>query len=130
MNKRIQNILVVTGLILILGFTFGYRGRYAPPEIKSGMIIMWSGAIADIPSGWTFCNGSNGTPDLRDKFVVGAGTTYNPADTGGAATHIHSVVAEIGAGDIQEMINADYLDVTDAGSNLPPYYSLAYIMKK
>jgi len=38
----------------------------------SGMIMMWSGTIATIPSGWLLCNGSNGTPDLRNKFIVGA----------------------------------------------------------
>ena len=47
----------------------------------SGGIIMWSGTIATIPSGWYLCNGSNGTPDLRNKFIVGAyqdssGTAY------------------------------------------------------
>jgi len=40
--------------------------------IPVGGIIMWSGTIASIPSGWKLCNGANGTPDLRDKFVVGA----------------------------------------------------------
>ena len=38
----------------------------------SGGIIMWSGTIAAIPSGWYLCNGSNGTPDLRNRFVIGA----------------------------------------------------------
>ncbi len=54
-----------------------------------GMIMQWSGAIVDIPTGWQLCDGTNGTPDLRDKFVVGAGSTYAPGDTGGAATHDH-----------------------------------------
>ena len=40
----------------------------------SGMIIMWSGTIATIPSGWVLCNGSNSTPDLRNRFVIGAHT--------------------------------------------------------
>lgn len=40
--------------------------------IPSGLISLWSGTIASIPSGWYLCNGSNGTPDLRNKFVVGA----------------------------------------------------------
>ncbi len=39
---------------------------------STGMIMMWSGSIATIPSGWTLCNGSNGTPDLRNRFVIGA----------------------------------------------------------
>ena len=40
--------------------------------IPVGGIIMWSGTIANIPSGWALCNGLNGTPNLRDKFIVGA----------------------------------------------------------
>jgi hypothetical protein len=39
---------------------------------SAGMILMWSGTIATIPSGWYLCNGSNGTPDLRNKFIIGA----------------------------------------------------------
>jgi hypothetical protein len=52
----------------------------------AGGIAMWSGSIASIPSGWFLCNGSNGTPDLRDRFIVGAGSTYAVAATGGSAT--------------------------------------------
>jgi hypothetical protein len=39
---------------------------------SSGMIMMWSGTIATIPTGWVLCNGSNSTPDLRNRFVIGA----------------------------------------------------------
>jgi hypothetical protein len=42
--------------------------------------MMWSGTIATIPSGWLLCDGSNSTPDLRNRFVIGAN-----ADDGGAA---------------------------------------------
>ena len=44
--------------------------------IPSGGIIIWSGSSSAIPSGWYLCNGANGTPDLRNRFVVGAGSTY------------------------------------------------------
>jgi hypothetical protein len=54
----------------------------------SGGIIIWSGSSASIPSGWVLCNGSNSTPDLRDKFVVGAGSTYAVGATGGSANAI------------------------------------------
>lgn len=54
--------------------------------VPVGGIIMWSGIIANIPQGYALCNGSNGTPDLRDKFIIGAGNTYSPAATGGSAT--------------------------------------------
>lgn len=61
----------------------------APPtSFVSGMILLWSGSVASIPSGWVLCNGSNGTPDLRDRFVVGAGSTYAVDATGGSADAI------------------------------------------
>ena len=52
--------------------------------VPSGGIIMWSGSTASIPAGWFLCNGSNGTPDLRNRFVVGAGGAYAVDATGGA----------------------------------------------
>ena len=70
--------------------------------IEPGVIVAWSGAIADIPSGWALCDGSNGTPDLRDKFIVGArqddqgaaktGILGPLSTTGGTITHNHGGV--------------------------------------
>ena len=54
--------------------------------VPQGGIIMWSGAVANVPAGWALCNGANGTPDLRDRFVIGAGGTRAPGVTGGAAS--------------------------------------------
>jgi hypothetical protein len=54
--------------------------------VPSGFIGMWSGGTEQIPAGWLLCDGENGTPDLRDRFIVGAGTTYAVGDTGGAAS--------------------------------------------
>lgn len=59
-------------------------------DLPNGVIMLWSGSIASIPDGWALCDGSGGTPDLRDRFVVGAGTTYAVDATGGAATHTHA----------------------------------------
>jgi microcystin-dependent protein len=56
--------------------------------IPAGVIVMWSGSIASIPSGWLICDGSNSTPDLRNRFIVGAGSTYSVAGTGGSADAI------------------------------------------
>lgn len=56
--------------------------------IPSGVIVMWSGSIASIPSGWYLCDGNNSTPDLRNRFIVGAGSTYSVAGTGGSADAI------------------------------------------
>ncbi len=51
--------------------------------VPKGTIIMWHGNSTSIPKGWTICNGTNGTPDLRDRFVVGAGKKYTTNTTGG-----------------------------------------------
>ena len=64
--------------------------------LPTGIITMWSGSIASIPAGWFLCNGSNGTPDLRNRFIVGAGSTYAVAATGGSAdatlvSHSHTI---------------------------------------
>tara|TARA_B100001113_G_scaffold269583_1_gene224326 strand:- start:583 stop:1362 length:780 start_codon:yes stop_codon:yes gene_type:complete len=69
--------------------------------VPSGGIIIWSGAANAIPTGWVLCDGTNSTPNLRDKFIIGAGNSFNVNDTGTTAT---------GTGGIQ-------------------YYSLCYIMK-
>ena len=60
----------------------------ATNAIPSGGIIIWSGSAAAIPSGWYLCNGSNSTPDLRNRFIVGAGSTYSVAATGGSTDAI------------------------------------------
>jgi len=54
--------------------------------IPSGLITLWSGAIGAIPTGWNLCDGSNGTPNLTDRFIVGAGSSYAVNGTGGATT--------------------------------------------
>lgn len=68
--------------------------------VPSGAILLWSGSIASVPSGWFLCNGSNSTPDLRDRFVVGAGSTYAVAATGGSAnatlvSHTHTATSSV-----------------------------------
>ncbi len=57
---------------------------YTDAAIPAGVILLWSGTIADIPTGWALCDGQNNTPDLRDRFIVGAGSSYSVGDTGGA----------------------------------------------
>jgi microcystin-dependent protein len=59
--------------------------------IPSGVVVMWSGSTSNIPAGWHLCDGSSGTPDLRDKFIVGAGNSYSTGLTGGAASKALSV---------------------------------------
>lgn len=114
-----------------------------------GVIVMWSGSIANIPAGWVLCDGTNGTPDLRDRFIVGAGSSYSVSDTGGEAfhkltiaempahTHPISCVQNIRGGGSDGQPRADGSPTQNTGStggdqpheNRPPYYALAYIMK-
>ena len=54
--------------------------------IPAGMISLWYGSIGSVPTGWYLCDGSNGTPDLRDKFIIAAGSTYSVGATGGTST--------------------------------------------
>jgi len=75
--------------------------------IPSGSIIMWSGSIGAIPTGYVLCDGTNGTPNLKDSFVVGSGNTYAVGATGGFTSSATS----------------------GSGTNLPLYYSLAFIQK-
>lgn len=69
-------------------------GQHAAQLAPAGIIVMWSGSIASVPAGWHLCDGSSGTPDLRDRFVVGAGSTYAVANTGGAVDHDHAITVE------------------------------------
>jgi hypothetical protein len=127
--------------------------------IPVGGIIMWSGSIASIPTGWALCNGSSGTPDLRDRFIVGAGNNYSVAGIGGTTdsqlpAHTHNVtngsansftavtsvsdegVNQGGGGPVQvaDQESSTTFTIQSAGisstnQNLPPYYALAFIMR-
>ena len=68
---------------------------YTDNRLPSGVITMWSGSVSSIPSGWAICDGANGTPDLRNRMIIGAGDSYSVDDTGGskdavAVSHTHS----------------------------------------
>ena len=62
-----------------------------PSAFVSGMIILWSGNTGNIPSGFVLCDGNNGTPNLTDRFIVGAGAAYSPGATGGSSSVTLSV---------------------------------------
>jgi hypothetical protein len=81
---------------------YGIIGATPPAAtpIPAGGIFLWSGSIGSIPAGYVLCNGSNGTPDLRDRFVVGAGSTYSVDATGGSAnsivvSHTHTATSTV-----------------------------------
>jgi len=120
--------------------------------MPAGGIILWSGAANAIPSGWALCNGTNGTPDLRGRFIVGAGGTYAVGNMGGAdnVTLTQSQLPSYdiwigvdpynlgpaGEGTVQGSANDPHSSVRaqsngggQAHENRPPYYALCYIMR-
>jgi hypothetical protein len=109
---------------------------------EHGIIALWSGSIASIPIGWVLCDGTHGTPDLREKFIMGANaSTTPPGTTGGTTSHLHdieigTIVTELdngltvgGSGPFGRYATMTF-DAFDSGNadNIPPYYALAYIM--
>jgi len=111
------------------------------PDAVIGAIGLWSGSLVTIPSGWSLCDGTNGTPNLTDKFVVGAGDTYPVAGTGGAFDHTHPFTVDdhkhplhagpdlsAGPSFLAETSTDPSTGTTDASSGPLPFYSLAYIM--
>lgn len=149
----------------IVSVGYAYRSEFADTAnytrtgVPSGVIVMWSGAIGDIPEGWALCDGTNGTPDLRDRFIIGAGGSYSVGNTGGATTHTHGVGSyAVGShthtlttygmtsgtvtdcyvarrephtpGDLTtSSTQPSFSGTSGDASSLPPYYALAYIMK-
>ena len=87
-----------------------------PASFVTGMIMMWSGTIATIPSGWVLCNGSNSTPDLRDKFVVGA----RQDDSSQAKTNIEGSLKATGgdttATDTVTISDSDTVSISISGT--------------
>ena len=59
--------------------------------ISMGIIVVWSGLISAIPISWQLCNGTNNTPDLRNRFIVGADSLYSVNSVGGTISHTHTI---------------------------------------
>jgi hypothetical protein len=125
--------------------------------VPAGIISMWSGSVVSIPSGWVLCDGANSTPDLRNRFIVGAGSGYAVGASGGSAdavvvAHTHGItdpghthtygtgggggggvgeagILESSTGTSTTGITINSTGVSGTNANLPPYYSLCYIMK-
>jgi microcystin-dependent protein len=85
-------------IITFLEESSGYTVEDKPTggSLPSGIIVMWSGLLANIPTGWALCDGAGGRPDLRDKFIMGWANGVDPGDTGGSSilTHLGAAVAD------------------------------------
>ena len=126
--------------------------------VPSGCILIWSGAEEELPEGWALCDGQDGRPDLRSRFVLGAGSGYAVSVTGGEESHIltmselprhnhtnsdHYLNFKTGsngasAGDTTVVVSGThqysnkavgYTGEDAAHNNMPPYYALCYIIK-
>ncbi len=86
--NNVKGEFQINGSSGTLGQVMVSQGANTSPVWGSGFqyggIIMWAGSIVSIPSGWALCDGASGRPDLRDKFVIGAGNNYNYQNTGGS----------------------------------------------
>lgn len=114
-----------------------------PRSTEFGLVFSWSGLIANIPKGFVLCDGNNGTPDLRDDFIVGAGLTFAENGSGGVSAHIHTATSDGHAHGLPFTtdiappagITAFGTDTkqetftSDPATKLPPFYALAYIMR-
>jgi len=98
--NNIKGEFQLNGSTGTLGQVMVSQGASASPVWGSGFpvggIILWSGLKLDVPSGWHICDGTSGTPNLKGRFIVGAGTTYDVNETGGSAnavlvSHDHTV---------------------------------------
>jgi len=120
------------------------------PNLPAGGVILWSGSIASIPAGYVLCDGDNGTPDLRNDFIVGAQQDVEgvpksnmgsgPQQTGGLDEHSHVVFSDgnfslAGGTDLGPSgaasaagTNSD-IGVTNNAAQIPAFFALAYIMK-
>ena len=140
---------------------FAYKAASAEKAdngVPVGGVIMWSGAVNSIPQGWALCNGTNGTPDLRNRFLVGAGDEYavgatdgekfhqltvaemprhahadeNSANDCGGPVTSRSALLSTGYGAKGGFVGEDVFHTTGGNQpheNRPPYYALCFIMK-
>ena len=127
--------------------------------IPKGTIVIWSGSKTEIPYGWVLCDGTNGTPNLGGRFVLGANTSYDVGKTGGVETvtlsmaqmpkhrHIENknspnlvIGANLATGymgglhpggnyNVSSAVQHDYQGSDQPHENMPPYHALLYIMK-
>ena len=147
-----------TGIVTATAFHGSGASLTGIVAVPSGCILIWSGAANAIPTGFVLCNGSNSTPDLRGKFVVGyhdGNGDYDVGDTGGAET-VTLTTAQIPSHKHDTNIDGQHVIPGGGGSsypyggagtyasrlfsmsntggggaheNRPPFYALCYIMK-
>ena len=154
--ETVSGGFTVTGTCTATAFAGDGSALTGIAGIPTGVIVLWSGAANAIPSGYVLCDGNNSTPDLRDRFLVGAGNSYSVGDTGGSntATDTVNISASFSgqtSNDTGPVNNSSNKSLYSAGSTTrrhthafsgtasgsdtvsidtrSPYYALCYIMK-
>ena len=152
-SRDVVSTNLTTRSLAVRSDNFTIKGRKA--RLPKGMIVLWNSDYNGIPKGWVACDGRNGTPDLNDRFVLGAGDSYGLGKTGGANSvtlaekhiypHEHQLtdlcwvsfalldnkdydgIREVGKGSQKEITTKP---VGGAGhENRPPFIQRFYIMK-
>ncbi|GAI70031.1 unnamed protein product [marine sediment metagenome] len=115
---------------------------YRIKNMMPGMIMGWPWGIDTIPSGWHLCDGTAGTPDYRNCFLVGAGDAYDPGDAGGSDSQTHTFTGDghshtmpggtyiaPGSGIDNKTNSSPAVGTTDPADNRPQYKAMCWIMK-
>lgn len=111
-------------------------------SVEHGIIYGWTGNPLYLPDGFVICDGTNGTPDLRDRFIVGALNTYGVGEKNGVTVHVHSFTSDLHAHFLEAGTNiaagatidnnftpTNIQGTTDQSDLTPPFYALCFLMK-
>ncbi len=90
-DTRGADVFFDDGQIPLAALSTETQQMFIDRGIPMGGIIMWSGVVAAIPAGWFLCDGTNGTPNLVNRFIVGSTDLYAHLATGGSVDHTHTV---------------------------------------
>ena len=154
MSNIKRRIVVVTGLLILSSLAFSRTSPTPGPAVQvgsfpKGVIIAWNAKSGSVPAGWAICDGTNGTPDLRRRFLMGVATLADVGQTPGRASHVHTLSG--GTGDARNKPDSWGFDaaadrkhtpavagldhshsltiISSDASNIPPSYTVIFLMK-
>ena len=124
-NLTVSSTLTANSSVGTAGQALLSRGAGLSPQwgdaFVTGMIMMWSGSVATIPSGWLLCDGANSTPDLRDKFVIGA----RQDDSGVAKTNVTGSLTQTGGTKDAIVVSHTHTATTDSAGTHSHTFTIA-----